>query len=215
MVKRDPHPADGTARVRGAARDTQLGELAAELEATLDEGVDTADAIPQIGGLVASLLATLPGPVGGVAAIAIGNRAVHNINESVQEFLKILPSERSDYRLSLASLVWETEPAARSSSKLAELLLGVVNEELPEDDEGRLVGLLGQIAAKAALANAIRAELEGDVSEARELQATWAEIARAAGIRPQTAYKKWDPAGKESHRKYMKDRYSSTDADET
>ncbi len=52
----------------------------------------------------------------------------------------------------------------------------------------------------------LRQKLDQAAVQARELGASWAQLARAAGITPPSAQRRWDPVSKERHRNYQRDR---------
>jgi hypothetical protein len=67
-------------------------------------------------------------------------------------------------------------------------------------------GLLGDIAIRMAAAERTKLELTELVARAREVGITWTDIARAAGITPQAAQRRWDPEARRKHTEYQRQR---------
>jgi hypothetical protein len=67
----------------------------------------------------------------------------------------------------------------------------------------RLV-VLNQILLRMAQAEAIHEDLQALANEARELDTSWSEIGRAAGVTPQSAHRRWDPDARRKHAEYQR-----------
>lgn len=75
--------------------------------------------------------------------------------------------------------------------------------------EAALVSLNARLGRLILLQeDVVRAEQEVTeaVQVARDLGATWAQIAQVAGVKPQSAYQRWNETGREKHRGYQRKR---------
>jgi len=72
--------------------------------------------------------------------------------------------------------------------------------------EKELARSLGRIAVIDSNIQQLRDDLNSAVREARERGASWSDIGRALGIRPESAMRRWDPVAKEKHTSYQRQR---------
>lgn len=84
--------------------------------------------------------------------------------------------------------------------------------EPPADDVRReaLSTALAGVAVKYGEIEYHRAALDQLVAEARRTGASWSDIGRAAGITPQAAHRRWDPAARRKHSDYQRQAKNST-----
>ena len=75
------------------------------------------------------------------------------------------------------------------------------------DTEQESALVLGALALGMVHAENIKAELQTLATRARQLGHSWNEIARAAGVAPQTAARRWDDEARKRHRDYQRRRY--------
>lgn len=76
----------------------------------------------------------------------------------------------------------------------------------------QLAALLGTVGSTSVTIDGLRRELDLAALEARELGATWTQLAKAAGISAPSAQRRWDPESRERHRNYQRDRFRSRPA---
>lgn len=78
-----------------------------------------------------------------------------------------------------------------------------------DDEARRLQDVAAQLAEVASLSlkvEEIRRRLDLAALAARDAGASWAQLARAAGIAPPSAQRRWDPVSRERHRDYQRER---------
>jgi hypothetical protein len=74
-----------------------------------------------------------------------------------------------------------------------------------ENHEAAADQVLSQISETAEQIEALRGSLDHLVALARERGASWNKIAKAVGISPQSAHKRWDPEARAKAQQYMRD----------
>lgn len=79
-----------------------------------------------------------------------------------------------------------------------------------EDEARDLQAVLEDFATAAFLADEARGLIDRYAREARQRGATWAQLARRAGIAPQTAQQRWSEQGNVKHNERRRRRTSQT-----
>jgi hypothetical protein len=74
--------------------------------------------------------------------------------------------------------------------------------------EPQLEQLLGRVTVALEEIRILKEVAHLRVTAARAAGASWAKIAEAAGMAPQSAYQRWSDQGKEKHRDYQHQRRS-------
>ena len=70
----------------------------------------------------------------------------------------------------------------------------------------QIVAALAQVVLFDAQIGKLNQALDQAVSASRDYGATWTDIGRAAGIRPESALRRWDPTARAKHTKYQRER---------
>jgi hypothetical protein len=116
-------------------------------------------------------------------------------------------SEIAEWLHSIADRV-----SASKLDELSEQARRMVGTEIPTTLSEQRSVTLGEIAVAMSEAAVLREYLPEAAQRARALGISWADIARAAGISPSTAQRRWDPEAKARHSEYQRSRQRGTDA---
>lgn len=81
-------------------------------------------------------------------------------------------------------------------------------EAAPPTQDRALLMALGLVSLRMIQSEIVRDDLEALAARARELGGSWSDIARAAGITPQAAQRRWDPIARRKHAEYRRHRSS-------
>jgi hypothetical protein len=109
----------------------------------------------------------------------------------------------------LAALVRAVSEAVPVESLQHQALLNELTDRFVASNDvqdRRLVDALGLLGVRMAQGARLRRDTDAGVAEARALGGTWSDIARAAGITPQAARRRWDPDARKQHSDYERTR---------
>lgn len=140
--------------------------------------------------------------------------AAEELFNEIREKQELLASIRGDLDKNAAQAI--------GLSGVAEGVLTAFYESLERDfyDERheqlqRLLPALAMITLRTVQTQFIKEDLDELVQKARQDGASWRHIARAAGISPQAAHRRWDADAKARHREYARKHYKAASGRET